>query len=146
MIDKRIFKLIKSLKVKLDLNKSYCYNLLNAGSYNFDTDTIFINDTFYSDYKMTTAVYLHEIAHSTGHKNRLNRNFQIWDYVSISNEEIVAETTAYMLSIYLQFDETFHQGKLKEYTDLISRLYGHYDRDYVINESKKAFDYLIKFL
>ena len=47
---------------------------------------------------------LHECAHSTGHTNRLNRNFGVFGDIDYAYEELIAELTACLLCKELKID------------------------------------------
>lgn len=80
----------------------------NKACYNFETDIIHMpkmsqfnsNDSYYS-------TLFHELAHSTGHKNRLNRQFgQKFGDDQYAHEELVAELTAAYLCALCGIDNS----------------------------------------
>ncbi len=93
------------------------------------------------------ATLLHELAHSTGHKKRLDRDMTgSFGSESYAKEELIAETTRVFLQVFLGLNNTemeehnaaYLKGWLKPLKENPKGLWK------IFSEAQKAFDFLIQ--
>ena len=99
---------------------------------------------FYDEYSYY-ATQLHEISHSTGSKDRLNRNIDFKDKKSYAREELVAEISSSFLMAKLGIvpeseDYNNHKSYIQSWISILEDKPNELFK--AINESNKVYDYI----
>lgn len=90
------------------------------------------------------STFLHEMIHSTGHQDRLNR-LDKKDFNSYAKEELIAELSAAMMGFYMGIETTIradHASYLKSWLEAL-----HKDSSFlmgVLNDMVKAIDFMCR--
>ena len=114
--------------------------------YSPSTDEIVLPESkkFYDEYSYY-ATQLHEISHSTGSKDRLNRNIDFKDKKSYAREELVAEISSSFLMTKLGIipeseDYNNHKSYIQSWISILEDKPNELFK--AINESNKVYDYI----
>lgn len=109
----------------------------DAASYNPAMDSIWIpKRKFFNSLEEYWATLFHELAHSTGHQNRLNRQLTgSWNRQSYSFEELVAEITAAFLCAEAEISNDFdnHAAYVASWLKVLKN-----EPKWIIDASRKA--------
>ena len=134
-----IKKIISKLGVKYSERGNEAY-------YSPTTDEIVLPESkkFYDEYSYY-ATQLHEISHSTGSKDRLNRNIDFKDKKSYAREELVAEISSSFLMAKLGIipeteDYNNHKSYIQSWISILEDKPNELFK--AINESNKVYDYI----
>lgn len=118
----------------------------NEAFYSPSTDEIVLPESkkFYDEYSYY-ATQLHEISHSTGSKDRLNRNIDFKDKKSYAREELVAEISSSFLMAKLGIipeseDYNNHKSYIQSWISILEDKPNELFK--AINESNKVYDYI----
>ena len=118
----------------------------NEAFYSPTTDEIVLPESkkFYDEYSYY-ATQLHEISHSTGSKDRLNRNIDFKDKKSYAREELVAEISSSFLMAKLGIipeteDYNNHKSYIQSWISILEDKPNELFK--AINESNKVYDYI----
>lgn len=118
----------------------------NEAFYSPSTDEIVLPESkkFYDEYSYY-ATQLHEISHSTGSKDRLNRNIDFKDKKSYAREELVAEISSSFLMTKLGIipeseDYNNHKSYIQSWISILEDKPNELFK--AINESNKVYDYI----
>ena len=118
----------------------------NEAFYSPTTDEIVLPESkkFYDEYSYY-ATQLHEISHSTGSKERLNRNIDFKDKKSYAREELVAEISSSFLMAKLGIvpeseDYNNHKSYIQSWISILEDKPNELFK--AINESNKVYDYI----
>ena len=118
----------------------------NEAFYSPTTDEIVLPESkkFYDKYSYY-ATQLHEISHSTGSKDRLNRNIDFKDKKSYAREELVAEISSSFLMAKLGIipeteDYNNHKSYIQSWISILEDKPNELFK--AINESNKVYDYI----
>lgn len=118
----------------------------NEAFYSPSTDEIVLPESkkFYDEYSYY-ATQLHEISHSTGSKDRLNRNIYFKDKKSYAREELVAEISSSFLMAKLGIipeseDYNNHKSYIQSWISILEDKPNELFK--AINESNKVYDYI----
>ena len=118
----------------------------NEAFYSPTTDEIVLPESkkFYDEYSYY-ATQLHEISHSTGSKDRLNRNIDFKDKKSYAREELVAEISSSFLMTKLGIipeseDYNNHKSYIQSWISILEDKPNELFK--AINESNKVYDYI----
>ena len=118
----------------------------NEAFYSPTTDEIVLPESkkFYDEYSYY-ATQLHEISHSTGSKDRLNRNINFKDKKSYAREELVAEISSSFLMAKLGIvpeseDYNNHKSYIQSWISILEDKPNELFK--AINESNKVYDYI----
>ena len=118
----------------------------NEAFYSPTTDEIVLPESkkFYYEYSYY-ATQLHEISHSTGSKDRLNRNIDFKDKKSYAREELVAEISSSFLMAKLGIvpeseDYNNHKSYIQSWISILEDKPNELFK--AINESNKVYDYI----
>ena len=134
-----IKKIISKLGVKYSERGNEAY-------YSPTTDEIVLPESkkFYDEYSYY-ATQLHEISHSTGSKDRLNRNIDFKDKKSYAREELVAEISSSFLMAKLGIvpeseDYNNHKSYIQSWISILEDKPNELFK--AVNESNKVYDYI----
>ena len=134
-----IKKIISKLGVKYSERGNEAY-------YSPTTDEIVLPESkkFYDEYSYY-ATQLHEISHSTGSKDRLNRNIDFKDKKSYAREELVAEISSSFLMAKLGIvpeseDYNNHKSYIQSWISILEDKPNESFK--AVNESNKVYDYI----
>ena len=118
----------------------------NEAFYSPTEDEIVLPESkkFYDEYSYY-ATQLHEISHSTGSKDRLNRNIDFKDKKSYAREELVAEISSSFLMAKLGIvpeseDYNNHKSYIQSWISILEDKPNELFK--AINESNKVYDYI----
>lgn len=118
----------------------------NEAFYSPTTDEIVLPESkkFYDEYSYY-ATQLHEISHSTGSKERLNRNIDFKDKKSYAREELVAEISSSFLMAKLGIvpeseDYNNHKSYIQSWISILEDKPNELFK--AVNESNKVYDYI----
>lgn len=118
----------------------------NEAFYSPTTDEIVLPESkkFYDEYSYY-ATQLHEISHSTGSKDRLNRNIDFKDKKSYAREELVAEISSSFLMAKLGIvpeseDYNNHKSYIQSWISILEDKPNELFK--AVNESNKVYDYI----
>lgn len=118
----------------------------NEAFYSPSTDEIVLPESkkFYDEYSYY-ATQLHEISHSTGSKDRLNRNIDFKDKKSYAREELVTEISSSFLMTKLGIipeseDYNNHKSYIQSWISILEDKPNELFK--AINESNKVYDYI----
>ena len=118
----------------------------NEAFYSPTTDEIVLPESkkFYDEYSYY-ATQLHEISHSTGSKDRLNRDIDFKDKKSYAREELVAEISSSFLMAKLGIvpeseDYNNHKSYIQSWISILEDKPNELFK--AINESNKVYDYI----
>ena len=118
----------------------------NEAFYSPTTDEIVLPESkkFYDEYSYY-ATQLHEISHSTGSKDRLNRNIDFKDKKSYAREELVAEISSSFLMAKFGIvpeseDYNNHKSYIQSWISILEDKPNELFK--AINESNKVYDYI----
>lgn len=118
----------------------------NEAFYSPTTDEIVLPESkkFYDEYSYY-ATQLHEISHSTGSKDRLNRNIDFKDKKSYAREELVAEISSSFFMAKLGIvpeseDYNNHKSYIQSWISILEDKPNELFK--AINESNKVYDYI----
>lgn len=94
------------------------------------------------------ATLLHEIAHSTGHEERLDRNLISNDKKDYAKEELIAETTRAFLQVEFNLDSTDMEDQNAQY---LKSWLGYLKEDpkmlwKIFSEAQKAYNFLVQYI
>lgn len=128
-------------------------NSMDGAFYNPSLDCIGIpNKNSFKSSELYYATLLHELAHATGHQDRLSRDFSGWiqgseeEIKSYAKEELIAETTRAFLQVHLNLNTTEMEAQnasylkswlkpLKEDPKMLWKIF---------SEASKAYRYLLE--
>ena len=118
----------------------------NEAFYSPTEDEIVLPESkkFYDEYSYY-ATQLHEISHSTGSKDRLNRNIDFKDKKSYAREELVAEISSSFLMAKLGIvpeseDYNNHKSYIQSWISILEDKPNELFK--AVNESNKVYDYI----
>lgn len=144
--NERIENIIKNVETKIQ------YRSIDRAFYSPITDTICLpNREYFKSENEFYSTLLHEIAHSTGHESRLNREKHEQKADKIyAKEELIAELTSMFLQqdlgINIQEDNILynsHKAYLKHYIELLEEIPNVLFS--IIREAEKASDYILNY-